>query len=934
MTPYEEAQARIRHAKATKAEILDLGDLQLKTLPPELGELAALRVLALGVIRLATDESGQLSCSTDFKRSKQPLTDLTLLGRLPGLISLSLHQCVSLRDVSGLAGLPALTSLDLCGCGSLRDVSGLAGLPALTSLDLSWCHALTGIGGLTPLPVLTRLDLSFCDALTDLSGLVGLTALISLDLSGCGALTNVSGLANLPNLTTLGLQRCGYLGSFDPIQALLSSLEVLYLHGSTFDGLPVELYGDKLENVAPKVRAHFADLAYDPQDDTELKVFLLGNGGVGKSFLGNRLLPRERQADPATIASTHGIQVHEFPLDLDGVAEPARVNLWDFGGQEIYHGSHALFLQRRAVFLLLWTPDHEQGSCVEGGVTIRHRPLAYWLDYIRHVAGTDAPVIVVQSQVDRHGKRKPPVELPADFVSLETHAVSSTTGTGLNGLRGMLADAVTHLLTTPPRIGGGRVELRRQLREMASEKRLLTVPEFRDLCRANGKISDPDAVLSFFHECGVVFYHHEMFDGRIVLDQNWALDAIYTLLDRGKTLPLLNRHGRFTRDRLRELVWQDKDGAECDTLLGMMLSCGICFAVGGGEFVAPELLPAYSDALDPMLASLRNDPGYLGFTIDYPFLHDGILRDILSGLGREASDHAIYWKYGCWFHEAHRDCDVLVESVPGDPGGQVTVRAWGRDPASVLRNVHGTLAGHRLVVAPTTTFLNFDGFDERREEPAAPLTVGPPPVDARQVYLSYAWGEDTTELGRRREAAARCVIDRLTAEGYHVTYDKKDLRPGDLISAFIRRIGRADNVVAILSRKYLESEYCVKELYLAFCHHQQEPAEFRRAVLPVVLPDAGLLDDAALDGYLAHWRDRRERNNRRHGHNPAGRVLEDHQVGHWIAILPMVLGLLADKVSSPVGDDALDAMVDRVLAQLANRAGSPFPGFPGGAIRR
>lgn len=1098
MQRLELALARIREARTTGADILDLGDLPLDELPTELASLPALRVLSLGKARPRRDAGGTVRWEWDESRPRQPFRDLSVLrsltdlvaldlsscGRIDnadviatlphltwlslsgcrqpdflqtmtGLVSLDLPRCSGLQtaevfrsltrlavlnlvkstrltSIDDLRDLAALTRLNLAGCGELRGVAvanrlkalaalnlsgcarlrelnltalpalhslrldgcafdaidlrdlprlaaldlreaaslrslrltglrrietlpvtgcaelrevairrmaalrscylmdcpnlaavALQGVPNLATLDLAECPQLADLAGLAGAASLTDLDLRGCLAVRELAPLRGLSRLRSLNLSGCTALADLAPVGDLAGLASIDLSACDRLGSFAPLVPLLPRLTRLKLAGTTFDDLPLDVYGTANRNYIHHVRAHFADLDRGARTDTERKVFVLGNGGVGKTHLCNRLLGNKYPADPASLPSTHGVQVKEFTLDLEESSQPALVNLWDFGGQDLYHGSHAYFVQRNAVFLLVWSPSHEQGSYDDQGVTVRHRPLAYWLDYVRHVAGTDAPVVVVQAWCDKRDQRRPPpAELPTDFAYLRSLAVSAKTGFGLGELRGALAGAVEELVARqpPPPIGVGRVEVRSELRRKAD--RTMTVEEFEALCAANGKVTNPRALLSFFHERGVVFYKPPLFDGRVILDQNWALDAIYTLLQRGKTVPLLDRHGRFSRRLLRRLVWQDKSRDDCDQLLAMMQSCGICFRVGRHEYVAPELLPPYASAFDAMLASLRADPDHVGFAIDYPFLHEGVLRGFLSRVGTRAGDNAIYWKYGCWFHETVAGSDVLVESATGDPGGTVTVSAWGGDSLVALRSIYDLFADHGLAVAPPRPrFLNFSGFDDIRDAPPRELTVGPPPVAdaARQVYLSYAWGEDTTELGRLREAAARRVIDRLTDAGYHVTYDKKDMRPGDLISAFIRRIGRAENVVAILSRKYLESEYCVKELYLAFCHHQQEPAEFRRAVLPVVLPDAGLLDDAALDGYLAHWQARRERNNRRHGHNPAGRVLEDHQVGHWIAILPMVLGLLADRVSAPVGDDALDAMIDRVLAQLANR---------------
>jgi internalin A len=66
-----------------------------------------------------------------------------------------------------------------------------------------------------------------------------------------------------------------------------------------------------------------------------------------------------------------------------------------------------------------------------------------------------------------------------------------------------------------------------------------------------GGISDKEALFDFLHHNGIIFYRDGLFAGRIVLDQNWALEAIYALFDREKTFPFLNRDGRFTQQLLR-----------------------------------------------------------------------------------------------------------------------------------------------------------------------------------------------------------------------------------------------------------------------------------------------------------------------------------------------------------------------------------------------
>ena len=1074
MNPYEEALRRIRRAKEIGAKVLDLGNLGLEVLPEELGELTALRMLALGWTCPKSDDAGEFLEFLSVQAIERPgwllsdlgalrrlssltwldmsncvqlthvvplrgltsLTSLDLSGclnledveplrQLSSLTSLNLQSCTKLYDVEPLNGLTSLTSLNLSGCENLKDVE-LRGLTSLTSLDLSRCEnlkvvELRGLTSLTSLNLsgcenlkdvelrgltsLTSLNLQKCSVLKDVEPLRGLISLTSLNLSDCRNLTNIEPLSGLISLTSLALRycvnlrhveplrgltsltsldlnrcfnledveplsglisltslnlseceklkdveplrhltslrlldlvECGHLGSFEPILERLPTLSGLYLQGfleaSTFKDLAPEVYTtEPFQNVIDKVRAHFADLERGQQLDTEIKIFVLGNGGVGKSHLCNRLMRNPYPADPASIPSTHGIQIAEFDLDIEA-PQPARVNLWDFGGQEIYHGSHALFLQQRAVFVVLWTPDRESGT-FHDGVPMRHRPLQYWLDYVRNVAGDEARVLVVQSQCDDDDQVAPlPCPLPADFKFIRPLTVSSRTGLGLRELRGAMAGSIEKLFRKRlPMIGVGRVEVRRRLRELAATRRTLSLDEYRELCaeeptEADGSdtntsplVSNPDALLSFLHESGVVFHKAHLFNSRIILDQNWALEAIYTLLDRGKTLPVLDRHGRFTRETLKALIWPDKTDSDCDALIDMMKSCGICFEVERGEYVAPELLPPYSDALEPMLGSLRNDPDYLGFVVEYPFLHDGILRDMLSRLGSLAGKLAIYWKYGCWFRESNSECDVIIESVFDGDRGHVTARAWGRDPERALQSTYRLMSGHGLAIEPKTRFVHFAGFDDRRE--VGTIVAGPPdPATAgKQVYLSYAWGEDSTEIGRLREQAAVRAIERLTAVGYAVTYDRKDMRVGDLISAFITRIGKSPDVVAILSQKYLESPYCVKELYSLFLSALRDRSAFVRSIHPIPLTDARLGDREAWRRYKKHWEEKKAELEELFPHGSDGGILTSLEISHWLLDLTTVLSHIGDKLSPSVTDEDLDKLIDRVLAMLRDR---------------
>ncbi len=113
----------------------------------------------------------------------------------------------------------------------------------------------------------------------------------------------------------------------------------------------------------------------------------------------------------------------------------------------------------------------------------------------------------------------------------------------------------------------------------------------------------------------------------------------------------------------------------------MMESCGICFKLRKlsdyeWEYIAPELLPEWSDAQEQLLGRLRDEPPTSESSARYGFLHDGILRNYLSKLGEHAGDAAIYWKYGCWFYERKTCSQTLIESIWDDAASQTAAGTW------------------------------------------------------------------------------------------------------------------------------------------------------------------------------------------------------------------------------------------------------------------
>jgi C-terminal of Roc, COR, domain len=190
----------------------------------------------------------------------------------------------------------------------------------------------------------------------------------------------------------------------------------------------------------------------------------------------------------------------------------------------------------------------------------------------------------------------------------------------------------------------------------------------RSISYAPKLAESPTQKLCFLHQNGVVFYRSGLFKNQIILDQNWALEAIYSIFHRDKCFKQLKKlHGRFSREDLELLIWSSYAPEEQKVFLGMMESCGICFKVRllsdeEWEYMAPELLPEWTEVQEQLLGRLRDDP---------------------PGAEASATMVSCAIKYGCWFYEQTTRSQVLIESRWDDAvseagAGQIRFRAWGQ----------------------------------------------------------------------------------------------------------------------------------------------------------------------------------------------------------------------------------------------------------------
>jgi len=372
-----------------------------------------------------------------------------------------------------------------------------------------------------------------------------------------------------------------------------------------------------------------------------------------------------------------------------------------------------------------------------------------------------------------------------------------------------------------------------------------------------------------------VFYRKGLFGDQIILDQAWALAAVYAVFDRAsQSIKRIERNrGRFRRSELAEWVWQKHGVPEQELFLSFMQQCGICFTVQKedhekrveAEYIAPDLLPARSDDETQKRLTLVWDEASpdAEAVLTFALLPPGLMRALIARIGSDAGLAAEYWRDGVCFYDEKTASRALIEQRWTEGwAGEVHI-ATKRGQAGVLLQRLIELVENDHISLGARRGKNVTGIEAKAEAREAPdakadeVHVRPAhePSKVLEYYVSYAWGDDTTEC-KERDA----VVDRLCSEaearGKRIIRDKTAMKIGDRISTFMDRIGKGvvnGRVCIVLSDKYLKSPYCMHELFDVWRNCREEGDTFIDRTRVLVLPSAKISKAVERAQYVIHW---------------------------------------------------------------------------------
>jgi internalin A len=248
----------------------------------------------------------------------------------------------------------------------------------VTQLYLSG-NRLTEIKRLENLVGLQQLYLSY-NQLTEIKGLENLIGLQELHLD-YNQLTEIKGLENL-----VGLQQVLYqLAKIKRPEKPVGRLHYLRIGNNPFLKKP-DLLLKEYKNQRDIILKYFSDLKQKKVKVTlPAKVMLLGNHASGKTtfrhyMLNGKLIKPE---------STPILEIVPYPKQWTERMRLPEAIIFDFGGQDYYHGLYQAFFSEDPIYMLFWCNksnwnDIQQAKDGTNSAT-RNFTIEYWQNQLKYV---------------------------------------------------------------------------------------------------------------------------------------------------------------------------------------------------------------------------------------------------------------------------------------------------------------------------------------------------------------------------------------------------------------------------------------------------------------------------------------------------------------------------------------------------------------------
>ncbi|MDZ8224375.1 COR domain-containing protein, partial [Nostoc sp. ChiVER01] len=690
-------------------------------------------------------------------------------------------------------------------------------------------------------------------------------------------------IGQLTNLRTLDL-RSNQLSSLPPEIGQLTNLQTLNLDRNPLESPPPEIITNGFKAILDFCRQQLeqkTDLLY------EAKLLIVGEAGAGKTTLAKKIQNPNYELQKNE-SSTEGIDIIQWKFPFKG--KEFQVNIWDFGGQEIYHTTHQFFLTKRSLY------------AVVADLRKQDTDFFYWLNVVK-LLSDDSPLLIIKNEKQERKWEINENNLRKEFINFkETLSTNLATNRGLT----QILDKVQHFISSLPHVGiklpKTWVKVREALEDNLDE--YISLDEYLKICQQHGftKEEDKFQLSGYLHDLGVClhFQDDDLLRKTVILKPTWGTDAVYKVLDNPQVIENL---GQFDRDDLASIWHEEKYAYMRPELLQLMMKFKLCYKIPSrsSTYIAPQLLSANKPDFN------WDDRNNLILRYTYTFMPKGILTRFIVETHPWIEQQKLVWKNGVVLNKDQTRAEIIenynqreikirvagnrtkelmavitheLEKIHNSyerlqyeilvpcncekcEGSQTPysyplneLREFLDNSAYLIqcRKTRQMVDVRRLIddvmfqsdrpdkeLNPQVTQLQSE-LEQQREEP---LKHHLKDSNQKEVFISYTWRDQQSKpLVEKIEQAFQAKDIKIIRDTNAIGYKER-------FKEFMQRLSRGTCVILVISDQYLKSENCMYELV-----EISKNGNLYQQIFPIILADANIFNPIERIKYIEYWEEK------------------------------------------------------------------------------
>ncbi|PTP09655.1 hypothetical protein CWN85_10515 [Vibrio splendidus] len=423
-------------------------------------------------------------------------------------------------------------------------------------------------------------------------------------------------------------------------------------------------------------QSYFKSMQGEIEELNEAKIIFLGPGSVGKTSLMKCLSgkPFDPQED-----TTHGINIEKYPIRLQN-GSIINAKIWDFGGQQINHTTHQLFLSQRCVYVLVINDrinDEPQDQKID-----------YWLQQVKAFGG-DSKVIIVRNKCEqfKHSNLQEGL-LRSKFRNItQIESVSCKENINIEQLRERLNEEVAKLPMRQMQLPKNWLEVKNEVQCIADELDHFSLTKFREICIKHRIVDDiaQQTLQDLLNDLSLIIVFPELAAYDMgVLNPYWITDGIYSIINCRQ---FEKQKGLVTQEEVQGLLDElhpERYKHKAKFIIDSLLKFELCHSVGtdnSNNYLVPSLLPPLDKKIE-----LNNKGKVVSLIFSYEnLLPKSIFTKFLVRMNKDISADC-RWKSAAILTDISFNSKALV--IEDDVNKTITITVKGeqaRDYFSVIR---------------------------------------------------------------------------------------------------------------------------------------------------------------------------------------------------------------------------------------------------------